>query len=102
MFGRRDIVRTRVIDLNQAVRRDGVFLRPLLGDRCVVRIAVAPERLRVEADPSQVQRLVMNLVLNAGAAMPGGGTVEVTIMDVDLDSDTAPVDLEPGRYAVSR
>jgi PAS domain S-box-containing protein len=99
VFGRRDIVRTRVIDLNQAVVETESLLRPLLGDCHVMRIAGAPERLRVEADPSQLERLLMNLVLNARAAMPGGGTVEVSIMEVDLDSDTAPVDLEPGRYA---
>ena len=98
MFGRKDVVQTRVVDLNEAVTDATMLLRPLLGDRHELLIALYPGNASVEADPAQIQRLLMNLVMNAGAAMPGGGTVEIRTRSVVLGDDADRIGLSAGEH----
>ena len=97
VFGRKDVVRPRVIDLNEAVADTKVLLRPLLGDRHELRADLGRVPC-VEADPAQVQRILMNLVMNAHAAMPAGGVVEVRSARVVLGSGDAPLGVAPGEH----
>ena len=59
----------------------------------------SPTRL-IEADPTQLDQVVLNLALNARDAMPDGGTITIEIGDVELDPDYARThfDVEPGPY----
>jgi PAS domain S-box-containing protein len=98
VFGRKDVVRKRVMDLNEAVTEATGLLRPLLGERHELRTSLAADVMRIEADPAQIQRILMNLVMNARAAMPGGGAVEVSTACVGIDPADAPLGLAAGRY----
>lgn len=69
----------RVLDLGEKLDE----MRPLL-DRFVrpsvdLRVALPAEPIRVKMDPSDVEQVVVNLVLNAGEAIDGSGTVEVRV-----------------------
>ncbi len=55
----------------------------------------------VIGDPSRLQQVVMNLVVNARDALPEGGTIAVRVYPVTLSGDeAAPLRLEPGAYVV--
>jgi len=53
----------------------------------------------VEVDRSQVEQVLMNLLINAGQSMPGGGDIRVETDNLALDREAASgCRLEPGRY----
>ena len=81
-----------VLDLDDMLRR----LLPDDVSLVVQRDVEAP----VRADASQLQQVVLNLVLNARDALPGGGTIRVHVDVVDLAADDPELgDLPAGRYA---
>ncbi|MFW6180166.1 MAG: PAS domain S-box protein [Spirochaetota bacterium] len=55
----------------------------------------------VEADRSQMEQVLMNLLINAGQSMPGGGEIRVETGNLTLDRvEAAGCRLEPGRYVL--
>ena len=56
----------------------------------------------VEADPTQFEQIVMNLGINAGHAMQGGGRLTIETRNVDLDENfcRGQVEIAPGKYAL--
>ena len=86
---------TKVLDVGPVVRSAAAFAARGSGALCTVE--VADEALPVRGDPEQLSQVVQNLVINAGQAMPDGGTIAVSAGLVDLDEhDCRP--LEAGRY----
>jgi signal transduction histidine kinase len=70
------------------------MLQQLLGPQCVLEHRLAPDLGRVRADPSQLEQVIANLVVNARDAMPAGGRVTVTTANVHRDE--AFTRLHPG------
>lgn len=68
-FARRQLIAPRVVDLNQLVRETADLLRGVLAEGIVLELDLAEEVLAVQADPSQLQQVLMNLALNARDAM---------------------------------
>jgi CheY-like chemotaxis protein len=61
------------------------LLARLLGDQIKLEIDLAPDLPSVDADPSQLEQVVMNLAVNAGDAMPSGGRLTIKTSAVTLD-----------------
>ena len=76
-FSRRQVLRPRVIDVNAIVLGLEKLLTHLLPEAIELRIRTSPDTGCVLADPSQLEQVVMNLVLNARDAMPAGGELVV-------------------------
>jgi PAS domain S-box-containing protein len=76
-FSRRQLLRPENVDLNELIRTAEPLLRRSLGEarRLVIRPGAVPGMVR--ADRNQLEQVLLNLILNARDAMPGGG--EVTI-----------------------
>jgi PAS domain S-box-containing protein len=73
IFARRDITRTESVDLNDVVRDASELLRRLIRENIRMETALHAQPLLVEADRSQLEQVLVNLVLNASEAMPAGG-----------------------------
>jgi len=69
-FSRRQPLQPRLLDLNKRLSEVSKLLRPLLGDDIQVSLLPGPESAIVEADPGQLDQIVLNLAVNSRDAMP--------------------------------
>ena len=84
-FSRMQMLRPQVLDLNAVVTRLEAILRRTIGDDTRLVMQLDPQVDHVNADPGQVEQVVMNLVVNARDAMPQGGTITIATANVTLD-----------------
>jgi len=73
-FSRRQVLQPRVVNLNDCVRELETMLRRLIGAGVHVALDLEPHLRPVEADPSQIGQVLLNLAVNARDAMAGHGT----------------------------
>ena len=102
-FSRRQFLEPRVLDLNEIVTGLIRMLPRLIGEHIETSTRLAPHLGRIWADQSQMDQILVNLVLNARDAMPGGGRLTVETANIVLDEDqirSEGVAVEPGRYAM--
>jgi len=99
-FSRQQVLQPKVIDLNQILAGLERMVHRLLG--ADIELATLPSSAigRIQADPGQVEQIVINLVANARDAMPRGGRLAIETADVELDDAYARDhdDVTPGRY----
>jgi signal transduction histidine kinase len=86
-FARRKPFRREVFDLNAALTGIDSLLRQAAGPTTILDILLAPSRCRVMADRNQLELAILNIVINAHDAMPGGGTLSITTKTVVLTGD---------------
>jgi PAS domain S-box-containing protein len=72
-FSRTSAIQPQILDLNDRLKDIGKLLRPLLGDDIEVLIVSRSASAVIEADPGQLDQVVVNLAVNARDAMPRGG-----------------------------
>ncbi len=93
-FSRQQVLRPRVLDLNEAIRGIENMLRRLMMTDVGLETELAADLGNVEADPGQIEQVLMNLVVNARDAMPEGGQITITTANGDGTPDSQP-ELEP-------
>jgi len=76
-FSRKQILKPRPLDLNEIVQGIDQLLRRLIGQHMTLEAHLDPTLGAVRADPVQVEQVLMNLVMNARDAMPGGGRITI-------------------------
>jgi PAS domain S-box-containing protein len=92
---RRQIVKPRIIDLNEIVTSTTTLLSPLLGANVRIVSSLDPRLDCIHADPGQIEQVLMNLALNARDAMPDGGTLRFQTSNSDADG-VAPAEAPHG------
>jgi signal transduction histidine kinase len=99
-FSRRQVLDLRPIDLNGVV--DGILpiLRRALGEDLALDVVLASDLGTIRADVSQLEQVLVNLVVNARDAMPEGGRLTIETSNVELDDGyaAAHVDVAAGPY----
>lgn len=102
-FSRRQMtLQPRLLDLNDSLRELAKLLRPLMGDDVQVIQRHGTNHPIIEADPSQLDQVVLNIAVNARDAMPRGGKLILETSTQDFDAALAErhPPLKPGRYVV--
>ncbi len=98
-FSRRQPVRRKRLDLNAVIDDVRPMLHHVARDPVEVRLRLDPSLWPVRADQGQMEQVLVNLVTNAGDAMPEGGVIEVATANRTIASPTpATGDLPPGDY----
>jgi CheY-like chemotaxis protein len=101
-FSRKQVLEPRVLDPNAVARELEPMLHRLIGDNVQVKLRLPNSVGRVKVDRSQIEQVLINLVVNARDAMPQGGSVTIETADVMLDGaylGRRPV-VAPGRYVM--
>jgi two-component system, cell cycle sensor histidine kinase and response regulator CckA len=102
-FGRKQFLHPEVLDLNDTVNGLMQMLPRVIGEHNQTVARLSPGLWRVTADPSQMEQVLVNLVLNGRDAMPMGGTITIETANVDLTAARIASDavtLPPGPYVM--
>lgn len=84
-FSRQQMPLPMVLDLNTAVKQVQIMFSGLLGPDIELRSVLGRNLGAIKADPTQVEQVLMNLVINARDAMPDGGKIAVETANVTID-----------------
>jgi PAS domain S-box-containing protein len=107
-FSRRQVMQTTELDLRDVVLRMDSLLRRLIGEDVRLRTVLGTEPVLVRADKTQLEQVVMNLVVNARDAIGSGGTIAIGVLSdgeeallsvaddgVGIEDDALPRIFEP-------
>jgi len=85
-FSRKQILEASVLDLGEVVGGMQPMLRRLIGEDLDLGMELDPGLWRIRADPSQIEQVVLNLIVNARDAMRDGGRLSIEVRNVELDA----------------
>ena len=83
-FSRQEMVEPRVLDANAIVLRAQRLLERTIGEDVELRTDIAQDVPNIEIDPGQLERVLVNLAVNARDAMPDGGTLQIVTDAVEI------------------
>jgi len=101
-FSRQQVLQPQILDLNALVTDMGKMLRRLIGMHIELTTNLATELGQVKAEQSQIEQVIVNLVVNARDAMPEGGQLLIETSNLDVNENLAgslPF-LQPGPYVL--
>jgi PAS domain S-box-containing protein len=100
LFTRQEKGERRSVQLNSVVEETRALLERSIPKEITIELHLTSGLWAVEADPSQISQVLVNLCVNARDAMPDGGTLTLETRNVTLDEEWARAILEaqPGRY----
>lgn len=101
-FGRKQVLQTKVLNLNAVVTEVAKMLGRLLTNHIELKVLLAPELAFVKADPGQIEQIILNLAVNARDAMPGGGHLLLETRNAEVDETHARnhASVASGKYVV--
>ena len=92
----------QLLDLNVILRSIRKMLEKGLSPSISQEYKLAADLCQIQADPSQIEQVVMNLAVNASHAMPGGGTLMMETRNLRLEPESrrSYPELKPGEYVL--
>ncbi len=100
IFGRREAVRPQVIRLDAIIGAMEALLSRSIGEHIEMQVLTAGEQPPIQADPGQIEQVVLNLVVNARDAMADGGQLTLSTSTAVLGEEfcSSRPGVEPGRF----
>lgn len=101
-FSRKSVLQPKLLNLNKIIIEMSKMFTRIIGEDVILTIHTNPLLAHVEADPSQIQQVLMNLVINARDAMPKGGKLTLETSNVFLDGEytSSHISIKPGSYVL--
>ena len=103
-FSQEQVVQPRNIEVDRAIDSFIPMMRQLLGETIRLELTRVEGGIgRIHADSSQLEQIMLNLVLNGRDAMPGGGTISIEVEGATLTAEDARVlNLTEGDHVIVR
>ena len=100
-FGRKQMLNPQVLDVNALVAGVQELLRRIIGEDVTLAVRLADDPAAVDADPAQLEQVLLNLVVNARDAMPEGGRLTISTEIAALaDGQAGTPELPAGEYVL--
>jgi two-component system cell cycle sensor histidine kinase/response regulator CckA len=99
-FSRRQVLQPKLIELNGIVIDIERILRRVIGEQVTVVTRLDAALGVTQADPGQIEQVIMNLAINARDAMPEGGTLTIETSNITIDGGSPRYPLRAGRYVM--
>ncbi len=97
-FSRKQIFQPKVINVNNLIQNMEIMLKRLLSEDISFQIKYAEKLANIFVDPTQIEQVIMNLVVNARDAMPEGGKLIIETSNVFLASKHTQIGAKSGNY----
>lgn len=100
LFSHRQVLQSREIDLNEVVSNLAKMLQRIIGEDVKLQLDLHPGPLVTLADAGMLDQLLMNLVINARDAMPGGGRIGIRTCETHITPEQTAMmpGIKPGRH----
>lgn len=100
-FSRKQVLEVKTVDLNKLIVDLHRMLDRTTREDIKLKFTLSSSSISINADPSQVEQILLNLIVNAQDAMPDGGIISIESKIVHLDEDytTRHAGVEPGSYS---
>ncbi len=101
-FSSRQTIQPQIMDLNILITDLERMLHRLIGEDIEMRFTPDTDLWKVEADPGQIEQIIVNITVNARDAMPNGGKLIVETANVELDEEYVSYrsKVTPGEYVM--
>src|ERR1700737_3857912 len=101
-FSRKQVLQMRAVNVNGVVTDVEKMLRRLIGEDISLTTHLHPDLAAVNADPGQLEQVLINLAVNARDAMPSGGALTIANDNSELSDEHGERHLgaAPGRYVM--
>ncbi|MCP4151218.1 MAG: PAS domain S-box protein [bacterium] len=100
-FSRKQMLRLQKLDVNTFIKGSEKSIRQQLPANVQLEMNLTTDTLHIQGDLNQLTQVILDIVQNAGDAMPDGGTITIETKHVLLDEqNTLSIpDSKPGRFA---
>ena len=95
-FSRKQIIKPSVVSLNESLMKMERMLKRIIGEDVLLVLEKESDLGFIKADHSQVEQLIVNLVVNSRDAMPRGGNLNIKTFNIEITEDF--VIANPGAY----
>ncbi len=101
-FSRKGESKTRPVDLNSEIRKSEELLKRTLPKMIQIELLLADDIAIIDADPAQLEQVILNLGVNAQHAMPDGGRLLIETKNVSLRDEylRAHLGAKAGKYVL--
>jgi signal transduction histidine kinase len=101
-FSRKQVLQMRPVSVNAIVADVQKMLHRLIGEDISVTTHLDSDLGLINADPGQLEQVLINLAVNARDAMPGGGALTIATDNADLTDEHGDRHLgaAPGKYVM--
>jgi PAS domain S-box-containing protein len=91
-FGRKQLLNPEIVNVNELISELHGILSRLIDERIELVLRLGQDVGAIEADPSQIEQVILNLVINARDAMPNGGTLTIETLSTASPPGFRPSD----------
>jgi PAS domain S-box-containing protein len=101
-FSRKQVLQTMRLSIDELLRSSQQMLRRLIREDIEFMPHLGAGEACIEADPGQLQQVLMNLVVNASDAMPHGGrlTIQSSTLELPEEIGNGNGKIKPGLYVL--
>ncbi len=101
-FSRKNIIKPKIIDLNDILYKLYKMLKRLIGEDINLKVEYGKNLSSINMDPGQIEQVIVNLSVNARDAMEQGGILIIETANIELDSEYAQTHYQatPGKYVL--